>query len=151
MVEVTVQEGVAVDGAGVRRWAERVLEALDLEGAELSVVLCDDAHIHALNARWRGVDAPTDVLAFPMDQPLIPSEGDGGPLGALLGDVVISLPTAERQGADRGHGRDRELQVLLVHGVLHLLGHDHAEPDQAGRMEQASRELLAILGEPGGP
>lgn len=114
--------------------AEKLLDHAGL-GLELSIVLCDDAFIHELNRRWRGVDAPTDVLSFPME-----SE-------ELLGDLVISLPTARRQAEELGHPEAAELRVLLVHGFLHLCGYDHHEDDEAAEMREAEARLLReVLG-----
>jgi len=97
--------------------------------------LCDDAHICELNSEWRGIDAPTDVLSFPMDDP------------QLLGDLVISLPTASRQAKERSYGLRDELRILMVHGVLHLLGYDHDESEaEHAEMAAAERKLLTRLG-----
>ena len=122
--------------------AERLLRLLALPEAELSVVLCDDAFIHPLNRDYRGKDAPTDVLSFAQ------REGeDADPDDPVLGDVIISVQTAQRQARQRGYGIDKELRVLLVHGMLHLLGHDHLDPDEAAQMQAEERRLLALLGE----
>jgi probable rRNA maturation factor len=122
--------------------ARALLRHLGLPGAELSVVLCDDAFIHDLNRTWRGKDAPTDVLSFAMQ------EGEDGDLNPdVLGDLVISLDTAGRQAAELGHPMPRELRVLLVHGLLHLLGYDHETLDDAVEMRSREAELLRVLGE----
>ena len=142
---VTVRcEGRKAPTAPVKADARRLLKRVDMPGGELSVVLCDDPFIHALNRQWRSVDAPTDVLSFAMH------EGeDAGLHPDLLGDVVISLDTAERQAAEQGHSLEREVRVLLVHGLLHLLGYDHIEPADAVEMAEAERKLLGVLeGEP---
>lgn len=108
--------------------------------AELSLVLCDDAFIHPLNRDYRGKDRPTDVLSFPQ------REGDHADIDdPLLGDVVISVETAARQAIEHGHSLDRELAVLLVHGILHLLGYDHIDDDEAEVMETEERRVLATL------
>lgn len=120
--------------------AERLLARVDFVDGELSLVVCDDAFIHALNREWRGVDSPTDVLSFAMH------EGEDADLNPeVLGDIVISLPTAARQAAEVGHPVPREVRVLLVHGLLHLLGYDHVEPDDAVEMAEAEAKLLAAL------
>jgi len=112
-------------------------EVADLGGPlELSIVLTDDAGIRPLNAQWRNVDAATDVLSFPMDE------------GPLLGDVMISTETAQRRTSDEWALRD-ELIFLLIHGVLHLVGHDHAEADERARMEEAEQALWTAMGRPG--
>ncbi|KAL4430812.1 hypothetical protein ABPG75_006068 [Micractinium tetrahymenae] len=117
---------------------------------ELSLVLCDDAHIRELNAEWRGIDAPTDVLSFEMEDDE-GAEGEEGGTAELpvnvLGDVVISLDTAARQAAERSYGLLDEARVLLVHGVLHLLGYDHEEDEEeAAEMAAAEQHLLKALG-----
>ena len=124
-------------------WAAGVLGAVEAADAELSVMLCSDAAIQALNGEWRGKEVPTDVLSFP--------QGDMPP-GAPrhLGDVVISLDTAMRQATEQGHSLAQEMAVLLVHGVLHLLGHDHDEAAERARMHAEEQRLLAALGGGGG-
>ena len=143
LMSVTVSSRRRVHGirvVDVRRDARRLLRLLDLD-AELSVALIDDAEMRRLNATYRRVDAPTDVLAFAM------REGDGGTLHPdLLGDVVISLDTAARQAAARGAPIADEVRLLLVHGLLHLLGYDHERsPAEARRMFRRQRDLLARL------
>ena len=105
--------------------------------AEVGCLLVTDRRIRALNRRYRGEDHPTDVLAFPQ------VEG-GGPPGqpGLLGDVVISVETAARQAAGAGHSLEREAALLLIHGILHLLGHDHATAAERRRMCALQRRLL---------
>lgn len=126
--------------ADVYATARHLLLAFDLPDGELSVVLCDDAFIQPLNRDWRGKDRPTDVLSFAQ------REGEeADPDDDVLGDVVISLQTAARQAEERGHTLDHEVRVLLVHGVLHLLGYDHEQDDEAEEMEALERELLAEL------
>ncbi len=115
-----------------------MLEGLGRADAELSIVLCDDAFIENLNACFRNEPRPTDVLAFPM------LEGAGGALHpGLLGDVVISLETARRQADAAGRSLASEVRTLLAHGLLHLLGYDHAEPGEARRMKAATDVLVA--------
>lgn len=120
--------------------AEHLLNAFGLPEGELSVVLCDDAFIHPLNRDWRGKDKPTDVLSFAQ------REGEGAnPDDNVLGDVIISVETATRQAEERGHPLGHELRVLLVHGILHLLGYDHEEDEEAEEMEALERDLLGEL------
>ncbi len=129
------------DPEALRRDARRVLRLLRLSRAELSVVLVDDEAMRALNHRYRGKDRTTDVLSFPQDgvAPLPAGEP------RILGDVVLCLPQARRQAAARHRGLQGELRRLLVHGVLHLLGHDHEADDEARRMRREERRLLAHL------
>jgi probable rRNA maturation factor len=119
--------------------SEALLAAVDAADAELSVMLCDDDTIRSLNGEWRNKDAATDVLSFP--------QGDMPP-GAprLLGDVVISIDTAQQQADALGHTLDDELGVLLAHGLLHLLGHDHEEDEERSAMQGEEARLLAVVG-----
>jgi len=105
------------------------------DGEQLSLTLCDDDIIRALNSEWRSVDRPTDVLSFPMEDE------------QLLGDLVVSVETANRQATERSHTLRDELRILMVHGLLHLLGYDHEESDDAhAEMAAAERKLLSRLG-----
>lgn len=108
--------------------------------ADLTLVLADDAQLHALNREYLGVDAPTDVLSFPADE----TDPDTG--APYLGDILISVPYAARQCAQAGNTLEAELQLLTVHGALHLLGHDHDTPEEKARMWQAQSEILDNLG-----
>jgi len=110
--------------------------------ADLTLVLTGDARIQALNRDFLGRDASTDVLSFPAD------ETDPETGRRYLGDVVISLPRAVEQAAARGHALEAEVQLLIVHSVLHLLGYDHAEAQEKARMWTAQAEVLERLGLP---
>jgi len=124
----------------VARRGRRLLAALRLPDAELSLVLVSDAVMRRLNREWRGRDRPTDVLSFSQ------AEGAGGAPAGLLGDVVISVDTARRQAAERAAPLARELDRLLIHGVLHLLGYDHERsPAEARRMQRRERQLARRL------
>jgi probable rRNA maturation factor len=128
--------GSKVDVAKLRRRGQRMLSAIGERRSELSVALVDDLEIKALNAHWRKLDRATDVLSFSM------LEGDGsGHRGHLLGDVVISVETAAAQAAERHRGLDEVVARLLIHGVLHLIGHDHEADDEALRMLAEERRL----------
>ena len=129
----------------IRTLSARMLGALGLEDAELSVLLVDDATIRVLNQRHRGKDAPTDVLAFPVDEKPV----SGAP--RVLGDVVISLETALRQARSRSRALLPEVRFLLAHGLLHLVGYDHATRIQKRRMDAAARRLVRAAGTPGAP
>ncbi len=110
----------------VRREADAMLVELELAHAELSVLLTNDAQIHALNLQHREKDKPTDVLSFPLDEG---GGADGAVSGTrVLGDVVISLDTAARQARGRKRELLPEVRFLLAHGLLHLLGYDHGDP-----------------------
>jgi len=125
----------------LRKSAERTLIEEGCEECEVSVLLTDDSEIHNLNAAYRDVDSPTDVLAFAM------REGDDGdPDDKILGDVVISIDTAERQTKEYKHSIEAELSLLVIHGILHLLGYDHAEGDEADIMQKKQKEIIETLG-----
>jgi len=133
--------GAAVDLARLRRRAVAILKATGQTGAELSISLVDDPSIRELNGRYRGKPRPTDVLSFSL------VEGEFAERrGKLLGDVVISIDTAARQARERRRGLDDTIARLLVHGVLHLLGHDHEEDDEARRMLAEERRVWQVLG-----
>lgn len=106
--------------------------------------MTDDASIQAINRTWRAKDKPTDVLSFSqIEGDEVPAPGSRG---AVLGDVIISTDTAQRQAERIGHSLDEEIQRLLVHGILHLLGHDHVHGGwQARRMKLEEQRLLGIL------
>jgi probable rRNA maturation factor len=108
--------------------------------ADLSIVLTDDARLQGLNREYLGIDAPTDVLSFPA------SESDPETGAPYLGDILISIPRAREQAASTGHALEAEVQLLVVHGVLHLLGHDHAEAKGKRKMWKAQAEILESLG-----
>ena len=131
------------DRAALVRFAEGALDALGRSSAELSVLLCDDGFMRDLNLRFRGIDAPTDVLSFEQDLTV----GHGSMLGdSILGDVVISLDTARRQARRRNLSEATEIRELLLHGILHLLGRDHGDGDIADEpMLQEQRRLLESL------
>lgn len=121
----------------LRRWAKTILQQMEKIEAELSLALVGDREIQKLNHRYRGQDKPTDVLSFPLQDRLCPT---------LLGDVVISMDTARRQAERRRIPLAEEIQTLLIHGILHLLGYDHEiSRAEAIRMRKKERELKALL------
>lgn len=125
-----------IDRRLLRRRAARVLRALEQDGAELSVTLVDDARMAAINAAYRGKNRPTDVLSFSL------LEGEfAARRGSLLGEVVIGVDVAARQARRGRRSLDDEAARLLIHGVLHLLGHDHVRAAQARRMRAEERRL----------
>jgi probable rRNA maturation factor len=129
-----------VDVARLRRRAAAILKATGQAGAELSISLVDDPSIRELNGLYRGKARPTDVLSFSL------VEGEfADRRGKLLGDVVISVDTAARQARERRRGLDETVAKLLLHGVLHLLGHDHEEDDEAHRMLAEERRVWRAL------
>lgn len=166
MSAVTRVAATSISGAGrsvrvaeLRRRAERMMLATGLSHMELSILLCDDATIRGLNARYRNIDAPTDVLAFPLleeawylEHPpgtpakhAEPIEGSHRAPTAepLLGDVVISVDTAKRQASASGRSLVGEVTFLLAHGFLHLLGFDHQDAAETRRMSARADLLMA--------
>ncbi len=160
--EITVSSEVAEPGLDEARIVALVSRALAAEdapdGAAVGVLLTDDATVHALNRDYRGVDRPTDVLSFglsEMAQPAGPEPEDAAfvlppEAGVQLGEVIVSQETAARQAAAHGRAAAHELAHLIVHGVLHLLGHDHAEPAQERAMRAREDEVLTANGFPPG-
>lgn len=112
---------------------------------EMTVLLTGDQQLQELNKQFLDIDAPTDVLSFPADY------FDPDTEAKYLGDVIISLPRAQAQAEAGGHSLDEELQLLVVHGVLHLLGHDHAEPEDKAEMWALQTGILKSLGNPLSP
>lgn len=130
----------SVDVRLLRDRTRRVLAALGHAGSEVSIRLTDDAAIAELNGRYRGRPAPTDVLSFSL------LEGEHADRrGRLLGDVVIGVPQAARQARAARRGLDRELARLAIHGILHLLGHDHERSDEARVMASEERRLRRAI------
>jgi probable rRNA maturation factor len=124
------------------RLAEQVLVAEEV-GGELTLTFIDEAEMAELNEQHMGKVGPTDVLSFPLDDP----DGDDAPtqgMPTLLGDIVISPSVAARQFVDHAGTFDDEIALLVVHGILHILGHDHAEPDEATVMRSIELEHLTV-------
>ena len=123
--------------------ARAVLDSHELETEQdLTIAVDDDARLQELNKAYLEIDAPTDVLSFPSGGDEIDPE-NGHP---YLGDIILSFPRALEQSQAAGHTVVDEIQLLVVHGVLHLLGYDHAEPDQKEEMWQVQAEILSALG-----
>lgn len=127
----------------VRRAAEAALLDNDAPPSEISVVLSDDEHLRELNKHHRGIDKPTNVLSFPAARMKTPA---GSP--RMLGDVVIAFGTVEREAAEETKQFGDHLSHLVVHGVLHLLGYDHEDDEEAEIMEARERQILSKLGIP---
>lgn len=121
-------------------------EGFNADDAEVSVLFTDDAFIRELNQQWRGIDEPTDVLSFPMMDPDSDVDRTKVPgIPDVLGDIVISLETARRQAEIANKTLRQEIELLLVHGMLHLLGYDHAEPDEEAAMWKKQDAILNVL------
>lgn len=118
-----------------------LMQAVGEDGAAISVSIVDDAAIREINREHRGKDAPTDVLSFPLEPEPFAQE-------RLLGDIIISVDTARRQAADYDAPLQREIYRLLIHGLLHVLGHDHEEAGERERMEAQERRLAEAIAMP---
>lgn len=135
-------EGMPLAPDLIERAAKAALSHEAVNG-DLTVVLSDDAQLRELNCTYLGVDEPTDVLSFPA------SETDPETGARYLGDILISVPRAEAQARLAGHALEAEVQLLVAHGVLHLLGYDHTEPGEKSKMWTAQAEILESIGLPG--
>lgn len=143
-IEVSNESGIDVSEEELISVAKFVLGKMDVNpAAELSMVLLDTSAMADLHMRWMDLPGPTDVMSFPMDELEPggrPDAPEPGP--SMLGDIVLCPEFAAKQAADAGHTLGQELALLTVHGVLHLLGYDHAEPDEEKEMFALQRELL---------
>lgn len=134
----------------MRSVAEAALDTADPGGSSaLSIVIADDETVRDLNNRFRGVDEVTDVLAFGATSENAPTPSDAVfpplPGEESLGEVVVSQPQAARQAPANGASVERETALLIVHGVLHLLGHEHAEPEEAAAMRRLEEQALGVI------
>jgi len=141
-IEVLDESGTGVDVKHLARLSRFVMDQLRVHPlAELCIKAVDEPTIAQLNGQWMEKDGPTDVLAFPMDE-LRPGLVTEEPEEGVLGDLVLCPEVAERQGEAAGHGTVAELELLTVHGILHLLGYDHAEPEEHREMFALQDQLL---------
>jgi len=142
VIEVVNESGEDYDEASLAEQARFVLDAMGIHPrAELSVLLADEQAMTDLHVTWMDEPGPTDVLSFPMDELRSPPEGDL-PVEGVLGDVVLCPPVARSQAQAAGHSERHEVGILLTHGILHLLGYDHAEPDEHKEMFDLQRQLV---------
>ena len=137
------------DEAQIRQWVEAVLQGR-MDEAELGIRIVDEAESAELNQTYRDKPGPTNVLSFPFEMPGLPEglasdEEDEVPAN-LLGDLVICAPVVAREATEQGKSEVAHWTHMVVHGVLHLLGYDHLDPDEAAEMEGLERQILAGLG-----
>ncbi|MEV4001401.1 rRNA maturation RNase YbeY [Actinomadura sp. NPDC049753] len=147
-IEVLNESGAEVDEKAIADLSRHVLDGMRVHPlAELSVLLVDEDAMTELHEKWMDEPGPTDVLSFPMDE-LRPghmsggADEDGEADPGLLGDVVLCPAVAEKQAREAGHSTAEELELLCAHGILHLLGYDHAEPEEHREMFGLQAELL---------
>ena len=155
VIEVVITAGCWDQQGDVSAVVERAVMAAaemvedDVGEAEVVVMLADDAALKALNATWRGIDQPTNVLSFPAPEPTQPFRIGDPP--RHLGDIAIACETLAREAGEEGKTFVHHLSHLVVHGFLHLIGHDHIEDTQAEEMEALESDILAALGYPADP
>ncbi|NEN06485.1 rRNA maturation RNase YbeY [Diaminobutyricibacter tongyongensis] len=141
-IEVNNESAIAVDEAALQRLSVYALEAMHVHpDAELAIVLVDEAAMEQLHVQWMDEPGPTDVLSFPMDE-LRPGTEDQPTPAGLLGDIVLCPQVAQAQAETAGHSMMEELLLLTTHGILHLLGFDHAEPEEEKEMFGIQRDIL---------
>ncbi|HWH26893.1 MAG TPA: rRNA maturation RNase YbeY [Pseudolysinimonas sp.] len=141
-IEVNNESGIDVDEATLQRVAMYALDHLRVHrDAELAILLVDEAAMEQLHVQWMDEPGPTDVLSFPMDELRPGSEDEVTPAG-LLGDIVLCPQVAIAQAVGAGHSSLDEMVMLTAHGILHLLGFDHSEPDEEKEMFGIQRDIL---------
>ena len=152
-IEINNESGAEVDEGALQRLAIYALDHLHVHrDADLAILMVDEAAMEQLHVQWMDLPGPTDVMSFPMDE-LRPGRDGVEPQEGVLGDIVLCPSVAARQARDAGHATEEELLLLTTHGILHLLGYDHAEPDDEREMFELQRQLLltflATRGRPG--
>jgi len=148
-IDINNESGIEADEASIVALARFVLGEMGIHPlAELSILLVDAGAMEQLHIQWMDEPGPTDVLYFPMDE-LRPAraEDDNEPTPGLLGDIVLCPEVAEKQAAAAGHSTAAELELLTTHGILHLLGYDHAEPEEHEEMFGLQGDLLGAWAE----
>lgn len=143
MIDINNESGMEADELGLVELARFALDKLRIHPqADLSIVLVDEETMAEYHERFMDLPGPTDVMSFPMDELREPAEDEEPPLG-LLGDIVLCPQVTARQAADNGRSAGGEAEYLLIHGLLHLLGHDHAEPDEKAVMFGLNDRIIA--------
>lgn len=143
-IDINNESGAEADSSGLVRLATFALEQLRIHPmAELSIVLVDEDTMAAYHEKFMGEPGPTDVLSFPMDELRPPGDEDEPPEG-LLGDIVLCPAVTERQAAEHGRTGSEEAEYLLVHGLLHLLGYDHAGPADKAEMFGLNDKIIDL-------
>jgi len=138
------QKIIKINQGKIKGIIKKVLQHLKVdEETEVSILLTDDKFIRSLNNKYRGIDKPTDVLSFNLQEGAVKSPEVES--NKLLGDIIISVETAQRQADNLNHSMERELKVLLIHGLLHLTGYDHEEDADYKIMREKEDEILKIF------
>ena len=142
MIDVNNETDAVIDEAEFAALASYVLKEMHIaDGAELAILFVDEAAMEELHIKWMDEPGPTDVLSFPMDELRPGTAGQPTPAG-LLGDIVVCPSVAARQAVTAGHSAQEEMLLLTTHGILHLLGYDHVEPEEEKEMLELQRKLL---------
>ncbi len=143
------QRKYRINQRNIRKDANTILSLCGVDDIELSILIMNNRSIRELNKKYRGIDKPTDVLAFPPSPVPSPHRGEGTGEGdplRLLGDIVISLEKSHAQAEERGHSPEQEFKILMTHGILHLLGYDHeVSRSEAQRMKRKEKIILSKL------
>ncbi|MDO5677660.1 MAG: rRNA maturation RNase YbeY [Propionibacteriaceae bacterium] len=143
MIDLNNESGMPADELGLIELARFALEKLRIHPqADLSILLVDEETMAQYHERFMDLPGPTDVMSFPMDELRAPDDDEDPPIG-LLGDIVICPQVTERQAAENGRDPKAEAEYLLIHGLLHLLGHDHAEPEEKAVMFGLNDRIIA--------
>lgn len=146
MIDLNNESGMEADEQGLVRLARFALDRLRIHPqADLSILLVDEQTMADYHERFLDLPGPTDVMSFPMDELREPSDDEAPPLG-MLGDIVLCPAVTERQAAENGRQPDEEAEYLLIHGLLHLLGHDHAEPEEKAIMFGLNDKIIQAWG-----
>ncbi|MDQ0743179.1 putative rRNA maturation factor [Clavibacter sp. B3I6] len=141
-IEINNESAIEVDEPAIQRLATYALDTLHVHpDAELAIVMVDEGAMEQLHVQWMDEPGPTDVLSFPMDE-LRPGTEDRPTPAGLLGDIVVCPQVAAEQAVAAGHSTLEEILLLTTHGILHLLGFDHAEPDEEREMFGLQRDIL---------
>ena len=145
--EVINETTTVIDAAEFADLADHVLTSMHVSpAAELNIMFIDPEPMEELHVRWLDLPGPTDVMSFPMDELRVPADGQTPPTG-VLGDIVMCPTVTARQAPENGRTPDGEAEYLLIHGLLHLLGHDHAEPEEKRIMFGLNDEIIAAWDE----
>lgn len=141
-IEITNESGIEVDEASIQRLLTFGLDLMRVHAdADVAVLFVDESAMERLHVQWMDEPGPTDVLSFPMDE-LRPGTDDRVTPPGLLGDIVVCPQVAEAQAKEAGHSTLAEIQLLTAHGLLHLLGFDHAEPEEEREMFGVQHDIL---------
>ncbi len=146
MIDLNNESGMEADEQGLVRLARFALDRLRIHPqADLSILLVDEQTMADYHERFMDLPGPTDVMSFPMDELREPSDDEDPPLG-MLGDIVLCPAVTQRQAAENGRQPNEEAEYLLIHGLLHLLGHDHAEPEEKAIMFGLNDKIIQAWG-----